>query len=202
MNKRLISGVVVSGVLSLSVLAGCAAPNTGTTTSATDEYSAVEEATLTTRTVTFPSVYFEKISQEEALSTLEGLGATDVVAHDDGSYTATLSLDTYNRIAKELYDSVTSTLDEVVSKGDFPTLESIEYTDDFGMVTIYANRSDIGLDIFSAYAVGVPVIMYRQFAGLPVESQVVYVDQNGDTIKEINIPDDFQQNQSEVQTQQ
>ena len=52
-------------------LTGCATQNSGNVTSDQDENSAVEKATMTTRTVTFPAIFFQDtapLPQHQVLS--------------------------------------------------------------------------------------------------------------------------------------
>ena len=60
--------IVVFAAISCALcvmLAGCATDNSGNVTSDQDEYSAVEKATITTRTVTFPAALFKDESSED-----------------------------------------------------------------------------------------------------------------------------------------
>lgn len=61
------------------MLAGCATENSGNVTSDQDEYSAVEKATITTRTVTFPAALFKDESSEDVQSSLQEKGCTDTL---------------------------------------------------------------------------------------------------------------------------
>ena len=61
-------------------LAGCATQNSGNVTSEQDENSAVEKATITTRTVTFPALFFQDTAAEDVQANLQEQGCTDIVA--------------------------------------------------------------------------------------------------------------------------
>ena len=78
------------GMCALCVgLAGCVTQNSGNVTSDQDENSAVEKATIATRTVTFPALFFQDTAAEDVQANLQEWGCTDIVANEDGSYTAT-----------------------------------------------------------------------------------------------------------------
>lgn len=60
--KNRVGAIVATVAISCALcvmLAGCATDNSGNVTSDQDEYSAVEKATITTRTVTFPAALFK-----------------------------------------------------------------------------------------------------------------------------------------------
>ena len=118
--------VVISCVLCV-MLAGCATQNSGNVTSDQDEYSAVEEATITTRTVTFPAAFFEDESPEDVQSSLQEKGCTDITANDDGSYTATMSIDSYNSFVDSWHQNVVDAFDGMPNSEDWPTITAIDY---------------------------------------------------------------------------
>ena len=65
--KQLRTGIVTAAVACAlcATMAGCASQNAGNVTSENDENSNVEAATITTRTVTFPSMYFQDQATED-----------------------------------------------------------------------------------------------------------------------------------------
>lgn len=73
MGKTGVFGKSAGAVIAIAVamcalcagLAGCATQNSGNVTSEQDENSAVEKATITTRTVTFPALFFQDSAAED-----------------------------------------------------------------------------------------------------------------------------------------
>ena len=61
-------------------LAGCATQNSGNVTSEQDENSAVEKASVSTRTVTFPALFFQDTVAEDVQANLQEWGCTGIVA--------------------------------------------------------------------------------------------------------------------------
>lgn len=181
--------VILIALLPLA-LTGCATENSGSVTSSQDELSAVEEATVATRTVTFPAVYFEGKSAEEVASTLEARGCVDVSAGQDGSYTATMPLDVYNEMVDSLHESVSASLDEIVTQGNFPNIVSIEHNDDFSEISIACSSEQLGLaDAFAPLSAGLTANMFQQIAGHEVASHVVVISPSGAVLADAVYPD-------------
>lgn len=181
------------------MLAGCATENSGNVTSDQDEYSAVEKATITTRTVTFPAALFEDESSEDVQSSLQEKGCTDIIANDDGSYTATMSIDAYNSFVDSWHQNVMDAFDGMPNSEDWPTITAIDYDDQFFNVTLTISSSEIGLnEAFAPLQVGVIACMYQQFAGQPVNCVVSIVDQSGAELGSATYPDALDENQSDA----
>lgn len=177
----------------LLALGGCATSNAGSTTSATDENSAVEEATLATRTVTFPALYFQNQTEEEARTALEGNGATDIVVNEDGSYTMTMGIDKYNELVDGLHAATQKALDEIPNSESFPSITSIEYDETFSVVTMTSATQELGLsEMFVGLTGGLAANMYQQIAGQPVNCTVTVLDPDGNEIQSNVYPDDFE----------
>ena len=177
-------------------LAGCATQNSGDVTNDQDEHSAVEKATIATRTVTFPAAFFEDTPAEDAQANLQEKGCTDIVANEDGSYTATMPLDKYNDLVDSLHDSTAEQLDEMPGSDDWPTITAVDYDDQFSEVTLTTSSSQIGLkEVFAPMAAGLAACIYQQFAGQPVSCAVSIVDQSGAELVSATYPDAFDQGQ-------
>lgn len=181
------------------MLAGCATENSGNVTSDQDEYSAVEKATITTRTVTFPAALFKDESSEDVQSSLQEKGCTDIIANDDGSYTATMPIDAYNSFVDSWHQNVVDALDGMPNSEDWPTITAIDYDDQFSSVTLTISSSEIGLkEAFAPLQVGVIACMYQQFAGQPVSCVVSIVDQSGAELGSATYPDALDENRSDA----
>lgn len=189
----LITGVAAVALSIVICLTGCATANSGTTTSASDTNSAVQGGTITTRTVTFPKIYFQDKSTDEITSGLESLGCTDVTPNDDGSYTATMPLDKYNEFVDKMHTQVKSTLDAMPNSDSFPNISSITYDEQFSNITINLSVNQLGLqDMFDGYGSALVAIMYQQIAGQPVKCNVTVVGSDGSTLASNVYPDDMQ----------
>lgn len=181
------------------MLAGCATENSGNVTSDQDEHSAAEKATITTRTVTFPAALFKDESSEDVQSSLQEKGCTDIIANDDGSYTATMPIDAYNSFVDSWHQNVVDALDGMPNSEDWPTITAIDYDDQFSNVTLTISSSEIGLkEAFAPLQVGVIACMYQQFAGQPVSCVVSIVDQSGAELGSATYPDALDEDRSDA----
>ena len=83
------AGVVIATAMVMCALcvglAGCATQNSGNVTNEQDENSAVEKATITTRTVTFPAIFFQDTAAEDVQANLQDWGCADIIANENGS---------------------------------------------------------------------------------------------------------------------
>lgn len=189
-RKTFLAGLTV--LLAVATLAGCATTNSGTTTSGSDTNSAVENGTLTTRTITFPSIYFQNKTADEVKSSLEGQGCTDIVANEDGSYTATMPLDKYNSLVDTMHTQIKKELDEMPNSDSFPNISKITYDDQFANISVNLSVDQIGLqDVYDGYAAALPSLMYQQIAGQPVKCSVIVIGAGGETLSSSVYPDDM-----------
>lgn len=177
-------------------LAGCATQNSGNVTSDQDENSAVEKATITTRTVTFPAMFFKDTAADDVQAKLQEQGCTDIVANEDGSYTATMPIDKYNDLVDSWHDSTAKQLDEMPNSDSWSTITAVDYDDQFSKVTLTTSSSQVGLkEAFAPLQVGLVACMYQQFAGQPVSCVVSIVDQSGAELSSVTYPDALDEDQ-------
>lgn len=185
--------IVASAAVSCALcatLAGCATQNSGSVTKDSDENSAVEAATVTTRTVTFPAAYFTDVAAEDVQSRMQEWGCTDVVANEDGSYSATMPIDKYNELVDSWHETTAKQLDEMPNSETWQTITAIDYDDQFSKVTLTTSNSQVGLkEMFAPLQVGLVACMYQQFAGQPVNCVVSIVDQSGAELSSSTYPD-------------
>ena len=139
MGKTGVFGKSAGAVIAIAVamcalcagLAGCATQNSGNVTSEQDENSAVEKATIATRTVTFPALFFQDTAAEDVQANLQKWGCTDIVANEDGSYTATMPIDKYNELVDSWHDSTAKQLDEMPNSETWSTITAVDYDEQF-----------------------------------------------------------------------
>ena len=177
-------------------MVGCATQNSGNVTSSQDENSAVEKATITTRTVTFPSGLFTDKSADEVKAILQEKGCTDIMANENGSYTATMPIDKYNEFVDSLHAGVVKQLDEMPNSDNWSTITAISYDDQFSKVTLTTSNTQVGIkEAFAPLQVGLIACMYQEFAGQPVSCAVSIVDQSGAELSSTTYPDALNRDQ-------
>lgn len=209
MGKTGVFGKSAGAVIAIAVamcalgagLVGCATQNSGNVTSEQDENSAVEKATITTRTVTFPAIFFQDTAAEDVQANLQDWGCTDIVANEDGSYTTTMPIDKYNELVDSWHDSTAKQLDEMPNSETWSTLTAVDYDDQFSKVTLTTSNSQVGLsEAFAPLQAGLIACMYQQFAGQPVSCVVSIVDQSGAELASTTYPDALDQEQRDSLT--
>lgn len=190
--KQLHTGIVTAAVACAlcATMAGCASQNAGNVTSEQDENSNVEAATITTRTVTFPSMYFQDQATEDVQAQLQEQGYSDITANEDGSYTVTMSIDKYNDLVDSMHDTVANQLDGMPNSENWQTITAIQYDDQFSNVTLTTSSSQVGLrEAFAPLQAGIISCMYQQIAGQPVKCTVSIVDESGAELSSSVYPD-------------
>lgn len=186
---KLIVLTMVSFALCLALTA-CATQNSGNVTSEQDEHSAVEKATVTTRTLTFPAAYFSDKTAEEVQAALQEKGCTDIKANENGSYTVTMPIAKYNELVDSTHAAVAEQFDGMPNSEDWPTITAIDYDDQFSTVKLTLSSSQVGFqEAFAPFAVGVVSCMYQQIAGQPVSCTVSMVDPSGTELSSSVYPD-------------
>lgn len=186
---KLIVLTMASFALCLALTA-CATQNSGNVTSEQDEHSAVEKATVTTRTLTFPAAYFSDKTAEEVQAALQEKGCTDIKANENGSYTVTMPIAKYNELVDSTHAAVVEQFDGMPNSEDWPTITAVDYDDQFSTVKLTLSSSQVGLqEAFAPLAVGVVSCMYQQIAGQPVSCTVTMVDQGGAELSSSVYPD-------------
>lgn len=186
---------MVSFVLCLSLTA-CTTQNSGNVTSEQDEHSAVEKATVTTRTLTFPAAYFSDKTAEEVQAAMQEKGCTDVTANEDGSYTVTMPIGKYNELVDSTHEAVVEQFNSMPNSEDWPTITAVDYDDQFSTVKVTISSSQVSFqEAFAPLAVGVVSCMYQQIAGQPVSCTVSMVDQSGAELSSSVYPDVLDEDQ-------
>lgn len=177
-----LAALALACALSASIVAGCSGSGSGgdAAGSASDAGSGTPSATAD-QDVTIPASYFtEAVSADEAVSQLEDAGCTDVTANDDGSYSATMDADSYNKMVSDLHERVLDAIATAQDGTTYPNIASVTYDDGFTAMQVNLNTDTPGLeDTYALAAVGVPAATYQQVAGLPVGCDVSLVLEDG-----------------------
>ena len=132
---------------------------------------------------------------------LQEWGCTDIVANEDGSYTATMPIDKYNELVDSWHDSTAKQLDEMPNSETWSTITAVDYDERFSKVTLTTSNSQVGLsEAFAPLQVGLIACIYQQFAGQPVSCVVSIVDQSGAELASTTYPDALDQDQRDSLT--
>ena len=118
--------------------------------------------------ITIPSTFFElneepfdyQLTEEDKEN-----GFTNIKKNDDGSATYIIKKDKYKIFINELKAETANSIDELKASGAFSSIEKIEYTDKFEIVTITANREQFqnGIDNMAVLSCGLNSYAYQLF---------------------------------------
>ena len=92
-------------------------------------------------------------------------GFSNIKKNSDGSATYTIKKKEYNKFIEEYKAEIKSSLDSLTTDGSFPSIQKIEYTDNFDKITIIANKEkfESGLDGMCVMTCGLSSCMYQMF---------------------------------------
>lgn len=118
--------------------------------------------------LTIPAEFLEMIDEDFDYTLTEENkenGFTDIKKNEDGSATYTIKKSDYKKLKKELQATTKESLDELVTEGSFPSLERIEYNDDFSEITIFVDKDSYenSFDSLAVTTCGLCSLMYQIF---------------------------------------
>ncbi len=92
-------------------------------------------------------------------------GFTNIKKNSDGSATYTIKKKEYNKFIGEYRAKIKSSFDSLTADDAFPSIQKIEYTDNFDKITIIANKEEFesGLDSMSVTTCGLSSYLFQIF---------------------------------------
>ena len=95
----------------------------------------------------------------------KAMGFIDVKKESDGSLAYTINKKDYENILNDMKTDTKQSLDEIATSGDFSSIKSVNYNDDFSKVTISANREKFenSVDSLVILSCGLSSYMYQIF---------------------------------------
>lgn len=177
------------GLSLVCALALCLVACGGSKGESSDSSSSAKTASES-QTVTFPVAYFNSTDSAACISQLESAGCTDVKANGDGSYTATVSADAFNKITEDLYAQIFEAADTLENDNDtYPDIDSVEMNQDFSQITITLNTDQASIeDTFAPAVVGVLAANYQQISGADAACHVELIGKSGTVLNEYDYP--------------
>lgn len=116
--------------------------------------------------ITIPAVLFNGNATSELTDEQKNNGFTSAKINDDGSVTYTMKQSSYEPFIKEYKKAMAQAIEQMISMGTYKSLKSVEYTDDFGKITIKADKKAYEsnqLDSYAGAAAGLLGAMYQAF---------------------------------------
>jgi len=117
-------------------------------------------------------------------------GFIDAVRNEDDSVTYTIATDRYEAFVADNLAKTKATIDETV-RGNYPSVTSIEYTEDLSAITLHVIRENFeySVDAISVFAVGTLAIMEQAYnIHAPGRCVITVLDENGAEVSVTDYP--------------
>ncbi len=181
---------IILSIIILSMFASCGETKTNsndvatttTTNTTTAKATQTTELTTTTNETSKKGVKAQKNNNDTVLidipASLIGKNATDkltdeqksngfkkAVVNKDGSVTYTIDSQKYDTFLKKYQKTVAESLDKIKTDGNYKSVKSVEYNDNFSEITLIVNKNKFenGMDSIAIMQAGISAAMYQAF---------------------------------------
>lgn len=162
-----------------------------------EETEPEEEPEPETVSITIPSGYFTEDELEQMVGDTDSGNYENITAGDDGSVTVTMTQEQHQELLSVVAESLRSTIAEEFPSDDYPSVKSMEFSDDFTEMTLTADYAayDSSFDSISEY-LGIFVCgFYQIFAGIEPDAIAITVsvidEASGTVERTASYPDDY-----------
>jgi hypothetical protein len=167
----------LAGALAVAPLAGCSGGQQETTYDAEG------------RRFTVPSAYFGGKSAKDCESLLENIGATDIVANEDGSYTVTMSNSVYESFVKDTKASAERLIDAIPGSKSYPYVTRVAYNDDLTEIKLTTVKNEVVSEDAEAASVAMyAACLYQSIAGMDLDCTVTLVNTSNAVVASYSYP--------------
>ncbi|MER1999857.1 MAG: hypothetical protein ABS882_08780, partial [Lysinibacillus sp.] len=148
--------------------------------------------------LTLPAQFFEDQTAEEIKTAAKENGVKDVKINEDGSVYYKMSKSTHKKMLKEMEESLTSSIDELVNGEDFTSFKEISYNKDFTEFDVKVNLKSYenSFDAFGLLGLSFASMYYNVFdgkSGDDVKTTLHIIDEaTGEKIGTFVYPDDLE----------
>lgn len=190
------------------VIAGCSiflllddeASSPGTEQEQTTAPKEVVDENLLTVDITLPASFFSPESPATDQLTPEQIeqGYKKAVVNPDGSVTYTINKAKWRKLLAEMKQSASASIDGFASSGDYPSVTSIKYNNDFSKVDVYVNRTayESSMDSMVCLNIYMNAHFYQLFNGTKQENiscEIQIIDSTtNELINTVKYPDALQ----------
>ncbi|MFP7494974.1 FctA domain-containing protein [Terribacillus saccharophilus] len=163
-------------------------------TSSNEEKGVEVDKNLLSVEVTLPASLYEGEEAEEVVAEAEKDGAK-VTPNEDGSYTFKMSKSDHKKMMDEMSTEIGSSVDELVTSGDYTSFQDIQYNDDFSKFKVIVDKEayENSMDAFASFSLGIAGMMYQLFDGADPDEYSVTItiedEASGDVLDEVVYPD-------------
>lgn len=145
--------------------------------------------------VTIPAGFFEGEDPEQVAAEAEQEGIEKVTVNDDGSVTYKMSKAQHKEMMAELATSVEEAKTDILESGDFPSIQSIETSDNYDRFTVNVDRESYegSFDGFATITLGLVGSFYQLYDGADPDNYEVTLEmtdaETGEVFDTIVYPD-------------
>lgn len=195
-------------LIMIFVLAGCSSKETNSKKNLANENieesetitevaeTAVEESenidvdsNLSNVEITLPASMFESEDIDDVIAEAKEEGINEVIKNNDGSITYKISKSHYKEMMTEIRVEISTSIEEMISSGDYVSIKDILYNDSFSEYIIVVNKGEFenSFDSFITLALGMQGMYYQMFDGVDEDdAKVTVIIKDADTDETIN----------------
>ena len=165
-------------------------------TGANEESSIEVDKGLLNVEITIPADFLGEQTEEEIRADAEKQGVKEVTFNDDGSVTYKMSKAEHEKVLKQMGEELDKSLEELVTSGDFPSIQKATANKDYTEFDLTVNRAQFeeGMDSFAVLGLMLGSSYYQLFEGKSegeAKLTVNYIDaETGETFETEEIPGD------------
>lgn len=128
--------------------------------------------------VTIPAGFFEGEDPEQLAAEAEEEGIEEATVNDDGSVTYKMSKAQHKEMMAELATSVEEAKTDILESGDFPSIQSIETSDNYDRFTVNVDRQayEDSFDGFATITLGLVGSFYQLYDGADPDNYEVTLE--------------------------
>lgn len=169
----------------------------GASAEQTEEPAAEKDPEPETVSITIPSGYFTEEELEQMVGDTASGNYESITANDDGSVTVVMTQEQHQALLSVVAESLRSTVADEFPSDDYPSVKSMEFSDDFTEMTLTVDYAayDSSFDSISEYLGIFACAFYQIFAGTDPDAiaiTITVVDEASGTVERTtSYPDDY-----------
>lgn len=128
--------------------------------------------------VKLPASFFEGEDMEQVVAGAEEEGVGEATVNDDGSVTYKMSKNKHKEMMDDLATSVEETKTEITDSGNYPSIQSVENSNNFDKFTVTVDREayESSFDGFVTLSLGLVGSYYQAFDGRDADDMHVEIE--------------------------
>ncbi len=137
--------------------------------------------------VTLPPSMFEGEDIDAAIAEAKADGVKEVTKNDDGSLTYKMSKSKHKEMMKEMKTSISQSVNEMKTSGDYASIKDITFNDSFTEFTVIVDKEafENSFDGFAAMGLGFSGMMYQLFDGADPDEYKVSISIADEATQEV-----------------